>query len=374
MSEDRHDASMIDAPALPPPAIMAPAPREVSFGLVAGTAPAGTRRLIVRVGERVLADRPLRGRTFSLRLDLPGREVDVRVTAVAGTGRRSSSVVRSVFGLPRAAASSQRLGRADPVLTRAVRSLTRAFRGTSAVYAQDLGSGRGAAWNARARFPAASTLKLAIAVSVLRAQDGKPEPGSRLDALLRSMLVHSDNDAANALEVWLAGSTSAGSARVNETMRALGLTDSEMYGGYETTRTPQSPIPVRVDDQPAFGVGKHTTAWDLGRLLRATHLAAVGRGPLLRLGVTSSEARYLLWQLAHVADRGKLGRFAGGIPVLHKAGWLGTARHDAGLLYHPGGVFVATVLTWNRAGVGAASDVLAGRVALVALGRLDRSD
>ena len=94
------------------------------------------------------------------------------------------------------------------------------------------------------------------------------------------MLVHSDNDAANALEVWLAGSTSAGSDRVDETMRALGLGDSLMYGGYESSRRPAAgtPIPIRVESQPAFGVGKYTTAADLARLARAVYLAAAGKG------------------------------------------------------------------------------------------------
>ena len=108
------------------------------------------------------------------------------------------------------------------------------------------------------------------------------------------MLVSSDNDAANALEVWLAGSTSAGSDRVNETMRALGLDDSLMYGGYETSRRPAAataPIPIRIESQPAFGVGKYTTAADLARLARAVYLAAAGKGPLPRLGVTASEAQ-----------------------------------------------------------------------------------
>ena len=63
------------------------------------------------------------------------------------------------------------------------------------------------------------------------------------------------------------------------------------------------PIPIRVESQPSFGVGKYTTAWDLARLARAVYLAAAGTGPLLRLGVTGSEARYLLWLLAQVADR-----------------------------------------------------------------------
>ena len=65
----------------------------------------------------------------------------------------------------------------------------------------------------RARFPAASTLKLAIAVTVLRSLERQARrahaAGSRL---LGQMLILSDNEAANELEVWLAGSTSAGSA------------------------------------------------------------------------------------------------------------------------------------------------------------------
>ena len=101
------------------------------------------------------------------------------------------------------------------------------------------------------------------------------------------MLVSSDNDAANALEVWLAGSTSAGSDRVNETMRALGMADSLMYGGYETSRRPAAAaaaIPIRVESQPAFGVGKYTTAADLARLARAVYLAAAGQGAAAAAG------------------------------------------------------------------------------------------
>ena len=111
---------------------------------------------------------------------------------------------------------------------------------------QDLGTGRGAAWNAGARFPAASTLKLAIAVTALRRLDGPPAPASRVTALLGSMLIVSDNDAANELEAWIGGSVFAGSDRVNDTMRALGLHDSLMYGGYESPRRPAAappPIP-----------------------------------------------------------------------------------------------------------------------------------
>lgn len=358
---------MIDAPALPPPAIVAPAPREVSFGLVAGRVPRGTQRIIVRVGERVLADRRIAGSSFSLHVRMPPRAFALRVTAIDRRSRRSSSVVRA-YGLPAGAEPRLAPPTLDPILARTVSLLVHRHGGTSAVYVQDLRTGRGAAWNARARFPAASTLKLAIAVTAMRSLAGKPDEGSRLEGLLRSMLIHSDNAAANQVEIWLAGSTSGGSARVNETMRALGLNDSLMYGGYETTRSAAAgaPIPIRVDSQPSLALGKYTTAWDLARLVRGVYLAAAGKGPLSKLGVSGAEARYLLWLLAQVADRGKLDRFLdGSAVVMHKAGWLSSSRHDNGIVAFAGGAYVATVMTSNTG----AADELAGRVSLAALKR-----
>jgi beta-lactamase class A len=360
---------MIDAPALPPPAILAPAPREVSFGHVAGVAPRGTRHIIVRVGKYVVAQEPLRGRTFSLNVPMQTGVVEVRVTAVDGQNRRSTSIVEPVLALPLNSDPRARSSRLDPPLARTVRSLVARYGGTAGVYVQDLRTGRGASWNARARFPAGSTLKLAIAVTVMRSLDGKPAERTELARLLGQMLVLSDNAAANELEVWLAGSTSAGSARVNETMRAVGLNDSLMFGGYVTrgAALAAAPIPIRIESQPAFELGKYTTAWDLARLARALYLAAARKGPLVHLGVSGSEARYLLWLLAQAADRGKLDRYLGssGTVVMHKAGWLTGLRHDNGIVAFHGGVFVATVMTWR---VGAADD-LAGRVALAAFSR-----
>ena len=359
---------MLDAPALPPPAIVAPAPREVSFGRVAGRAPLGTKKIVVRVGRYVVAEEPLRGRSFSLRVPLSGGLTTVRVTAIDSRNRRSSRVVEQVYGLPSDSEPTERPARLDPTLAQTIRALAARHGGTSGIYVQDLRTGQGAAWNAGARFPAGSTLKLAIAVTVLRSLHGKPESFTQVSRLLGKMLVSSDNDAANALEVWLAGSTSAGSSVVDETMRALGLSDSAMYGGYETTRRPASataPIPIRVESQPAFGVGKYSTAADLARLVRAVYLAADGRGPLLRLGVSGAEARYLLWLLAQVTDRGKLDRFLRGPVVMHKAGWITGARHDNGIIAFEGGVFVAAVMTWQSP----AADELAGQVALSAFAR-----
>ncbi len=246
---------MLDAPALPPPAIVAPAPREVSFGLVAGRAPLGTRRIIVHVGRYVAAEEQLRGRSFSVNVRLTGGPIDIRVTAVDGRGRRSSRTVEQVFGLPDGSEPRERAPRLDPVLQRSLRTIVRRQGGTSGVYVQDLRTGHGASWNAGARFPAASTLKLAIAVTVLRSLERKPESFTQVSRLLGKMIVNSDNDAANALEIWLAGSTSGGSDRVNATMRALGLDDTLMYGGYESSRRPaaaSATIPIRVESQPVI--------------------------------------------------------------------------------------------------------------------------
>ena len=125
-----------------------------------------------------------------------------------------------------------------------MRRLAAGFPGTSAMYVESLTSGAAAAWNARATFPGASTLKLAIAVTLLARGDGPPAFGSTVDRLMRGMLILSDNEAANRALVLLGGSTSGGGQLVNAELRSIGLERTEMYGGYligtslEATREP----------------------------------------------------------------------------------------------------------------------------------------
>jgi len=315
-------------------------------------------------------------------------------------------VIRDVYGLPSASRPRGVRARLDAALAHELRGLVRRYRGTAGFYVQSLTGGAGAAWNAKARFPAASTLKLAIATAVLAEHRGIPARGSYVSGLLREMITVSDDAAANALEIWLAGSTYAGSQQVNALMRSIGLVDSIMYGGYETSdvrrsaaaanRPPSgifarpesaradsglaragSPIPARTNDQPAFGFGKYTTARDMTSLWRAIWLASGGRGPLRaeQTGFTRADARYLLWLLAHVRDAPKLDGIVGkrrSVAVLHKAGWISTVRHDTGLIFWPGGVFVAGVMTWKPGGIGLSSDVLAAKIAAAALRRFQQ--
>ena len=102
-----------------------------------------------------------------------------------------------------------------------------------------------------------------------------------------------------------------------------------MYGGYIVT---QGQIPIRTGAQPSF-VGKRTTAADLATLMRSLNLAAVGQGGLARRGFRPSQARFLLYLLAH-SQVSRIDRFLppGPTVVLQKAGWISTALHDTGLV------------------------------------------
>lgn len=373
---------MIDTPPpAAPPVIERPSAYQVSYGMVEGRAAPGARRVVVRVDGRIVRELELAGRAFVVDVDLPPREVSVGVETVDDRGRRAGRIVRNVFGLPRAARPRVRFPRLDPRLQNDVRGLASRFPGTAAAYVENLTSGAAAAWNARATFPAASTLKLAIAVTLMTRVDGPPAPGSSVDRLVRTMLDASDNESANRLLVLLGGSTSGGGHLVDGVMRAIGLERTVMYGGYilgtslgPVREVAARGVPLDVVHQPTWGIGKATTAADLARLFRALWLGTAGLGPLGqgRSGVTPAEARYLLYVLSHGGDRTKLGRIVGrrpGVVVLHKAGWIDPARHDAGLIAWRGGIYVAAVMTHRGAGAGTGSDVLAGRVAETALRR-----
>src|SRR5207342_2193030 len=110
---------------------------------VSGRAPLGTRRIIVHVGRYVAAEEQLRGRSFSLHVRLTGGLTSIRVTAVDGRNRRSSSVVEPVYGLPPGSEPLERAPRLDPAFGRTLRSLAARHGGTSGIYVQDLRTGRG---------------------------------------------------------------------------------------------------------------------------------------------------------------------------------------------------------------------------------------
>ena len=149
---------------------------------MAGRAPRGTKLLVIRAGGKVVATHHLRGRRFELSVPLPRRDVTVsRNGDHAGAGAAAGLRVRMSSGSLARHVLAGRSRISTARLAKRVVPLVRAFPGSSAVYVRDLTTGAGAAWNARAHFPAASTLKLAIAVEALRSLAGKPSPGSYAD-------------------------------------------------------------------------------------------------------------------------------------------------------------------------------------------------
>jgi len=321
-------------------------------------------------GQEEASER-VRGTEFDLRIDLPPRDVTVEVEAQDALGNDAAAHVSQVLGLPADSEEIAATSHVDVVLSRSVSSLVDDFSGTSGVYVENLETGSGAAWNATARFPAASTVKLAIAVEFLRILSDRPEEATDLDVLLRDMLVASDNASANALLEWIGSTDSGGADAVNGMLESLDLEDTHMYGAF-LIAAGGKPIPLRTESEPSF-VGKYTTAWDLAQLFKFLHLAATGKGPLLDLegSFEPSDARAILWFLAHSDDHGKLDLFMGkNTVVAHKAGWVSEARHDAGLVYTPEGAFVAAVMTYTGADAGDPSDLLAGEVARAAKERL----
>lgn len=359
-----------------PPAIVSPGPRQASFGRIVVRVAAGTERVAVLVNGVEERELTASKRVLRFAVPLPKGNSRIRVVAYDAEGGSRWDQVGPVLGLPHAARPTGTIGRLDPTLQRRLRRLAAAFPGITGFYVMNLRTGVGAAWNARARFPAASTVKLAIAVEVLRRLPKMPRPGTELERKLRRMLVVSSNKAANDLLEWLGGTQSGGAADVSAMLRRIGLTDTYLHAGYilGTAYTAARPIPLNVVAQPSFA-GKYTSAWDLARLHHHLHRATVDRGPLAKRlrGFSPAEARSLLYLLGHSADHGKLDRYVRGraVAVSHKAGWVTTARHDAGIVYWPGGAFVAAVMTWNGNGVSTRADILAGRMARTALDRYE---
>ena len=282
---------VIVTPALPPPAIEQPVAHQVTYGLVTGRAPRGTMRVVVTANGRRVASKPLQGRRFSLRVTFPVGDVTVRVTTIARRGRRSSAHVHDVFGLPAGCAATVResaAGADSRAEDQEPRPRIRRHRGR--LRPEPHRWCRCGVERTRT-FPAASTLKLAIATTVLAQHEGiparlEPRQPPHLDADALGQRVRQRPRGLARL-----ARRAPASHRINELMRSIGLRETEMYGGYEL-RTLSSAGSRSASTAAGYGYGKYTTAWDLTSLLRAVWLASAGRGPLRsqQTGFTAADA------------------------------------------------------------------------------------
>jgi Beta-lactamase enzyme family len=336
--------------------LTAPLAYEANPGIVQGVAPAGTTALrVLADGKSVRVLRLTSGRRAFLfgPIGLPPRDLTLKVEALAGARVLAAATVDHIFGLPAAAAVVAPPRTVDSALQRRVAELPARTGVYSAAWVRDLGTGRTAAYNAGARFPAASTIKLAILLGVL-ARDASDPVRSPAWARERALVLNSSNSAANALLP-----RAGGAAGVDALAVSLGATATFTCCPYllepgehvYTARFTRAPLPPStVVSQPAFPCCKYTTAHDLGTLLVSLALAGGGHGPALRHGISAREARVALWLLIHAGYPG-LVRPAVAFPVGHKAGWLPDMQHDAALVFSPRGTLVAVFMNYAASGV-----------------------
>jgi hypothetical protein len=328
-------------------------PYEANAGVFSGRAPRGTTQIRVLVDGRRLHRVTLRPGHMRFSFGptgLPPRDLTIQVRFMRGKALIGRRVVQHVFGLPAASWRAVMPRKVDAKAQRALRNSRSAPGISSAVWAVGLAPGGAAAsWNAGALYTGASTLKLAILICSLAADESDPVT-SGLFSTYQQMILDSSNQAADAVLTHYGGGTSGGGARVEGCIRQLGTTNTIMYGGYSISALVP---PVAVQDPASITYGKHTTAHDLGVLLVALAQAANGKGPAHRLGLTGRKARVALWLLLHARYPG-LVREATTAPVAHKAGWLGNLQHDAALVFTPKGTIVCVVMT-EASGGGAVS-------------------
>ena len=358
---------MIAHAAPPAPAIVAGPP--VAFGAITVRVGAGTERVEVQRDGRLVARRDVPAGPRRVTVPLPAGSGAVRVRAEGHGGARWSATVR-LRVLPRSALRAGRMpGFVDAPLQRDVDRLVSGMPAIAGVYVQNLVTGCGAASNADAQFPAASTLKAAILVDAVRRGRAR-----ELAPLLDPMIRDSDDEAANRVLAALGGGDGvAGAASVTDTLRRLGLTRSLVRRPY-IIEDARRPLPITTTRSPALFTNFITTPYELARLMVAIHRGAIGRGGVARLGIGARTARAeLTARLLDVRDTTKIvaGAVPAGVPVAHKTGYTKEVKHDGGVVYLARGPVVAAVMTWSDAGVSdAVGDRFIAEVARAATRRL----
>lgn len=336
------------ARSVPLPELERPRSGEVFFGLVGSRAPARAAFALVRLGQRRIRV-AIRGGRLALRLRLgPGR-YDIHVDYLDARDRVvGEALSRDVWLLPSSAGAHAAPTRTDAALSRRLGGLAGSFQGHSAMWLHDLTTGMTAEWNADARFPAASTVKLGVLIAALRRFGPRPER-SRVAYDLEALSGWSSNLASNRLLDEIGGSEAAGAQVAQGVLHRLGARSSTFTGGYRigtsTGRSERS--------EPPLISSRVTTARDLGRILFQLHAAAVGsREALQATGLTRHEAGVAVALLLSSEPTGdNLGLFRPALgrrfPLAQKNGWFSAVRHTAAVLYAAAGPRIAVLLTYR---------------------------
>jgi Beta-lactamase enzyme family len=250
-------------------------------------------------------------------------------------------------------------GPADARLAAGLERIGRGFRGWAGFWVHDLRTGRTAGWNADARFPAASTVKLGAVAAVLARSAPAPAVSPYADDL-RAIGAWSSNLGANRIAARL------GAAAVADGLRRLGMISSTYPGLYRAGTA----TGVDAPRQPPLRTRRVTTARDLGRALLRLHAAAAGRAWARRqtgLAPTEAEAGLaaLLDSRPEGDNAGLLRRWFPSAPMAQKHGWISDTRITAAIVYRRSGPVVVVVEAHAPGLSLAEAQRLAGAVALL---------
>jgi beta-lactamase class A len=354
-----------------PAPLVEPLDGEAFFGLVRARAPAGARRMDVVWKSRVVVRRSVESGLVTARLRRvksgPG-SLAVRFSTADGRLVGEQRADRTWL-LPASARVRPARVRKDRALRGRLAEAASGFSGYAGIWVHDLTSGRTAAWNENARFPAASTVKLGVLAAALDRYGPRAER-SPLVYDMQTIASWSSNLAANRLLKLVGrGDSTVGRSIVEERLRHMGATRSTYPGEYRVG-TSRSRTAQR---EPPFVSSRTTTARDLGRVLTSLHASATGNARAREQAQLSRhEARVGIAMLLRSLPRAdNVGLFRpalpAGMPAAQKHAWISSARHSAAVVYTARGPLVVVVLTYRESLTLSAAQQLARRVLRVAL-------
>lgn len=352
------------------PELDSPRSGEVFNGEITARVPLTASRAEILVNGRAKRSVPVTSPTLEIALNAPPGRYDISVRFRDGSVPIRTDAATGVWLLPRSAFRDKRARTPDRPLNASLAAVANSFDGYSAMWVQNLATGVTAAWNADARFPAASTVKLAVLVAALKRYGPRPEQ-SPAAYDMQTLGGWSSNLAANRLLVRLGnGSETRGTEVANTVLKRLGATSSTYTGEYRVGTSA-----ARDPNQPPFVSGRVTTARDLGTILYQLDAAAMGNATALkRTQLTRHEAEIGLGLLLESEPTGdNLGLFRPWVgksfPMAQKNGWLSDARHTAAILFAHDGPRIVVVLTYREGIMRAQAAVLGRRVLKLALSR-----
>lgn len=345
-------ALAIDAAAGPIP--IRPAPGEAFFGQVIAVGPASGVEATVS-SRGVTRTVPMAGGVARAAVSGPvgtrGVTVVMRTASGAVAARRSTA---GAYLLPRTGQVAVPGSRRDRRLEAALTRIAGAHAGVNAIWVQKLWNGRAAAYNADAEFPAASLVKLPLAVGTVMRMGSRPWLHPAWPDVVE-VLRRSDDKAANRLvDAVGSGCGSGPDAAAADGLRRLGARQSTYPGCYLIEDELQPRLPSGgVAISPQWS-NRYTTARDMGRMLFALQ-SAVAPTPAGRrqTGIDPLRARLVLGLLLTADQVGaNASLFAAGLPagtpVAEKNGWRKQEQHGAAIAYTPKGPLIMVVLTQRQ--------------------------